>query len=143
MTPGTQGAEPTNWVSYFGGSVWEFDEATGEYYLHLFSKKQPDLNWENPKVREEVFAIMDWWLKKGIDGFRMDVINMISKDPSLPDGRPGTAGTTHGLLADGSPHFICGPRLHEFLREMHEEFIQLRLSAGVLPSAENSDRVVP
>lgn len=120
MTPGTPGAEPTNWVSYFGGPAWEFDEATGEYYLHLFSRKQPDLNWENPEVRAAIHDMMQWWLARGVDGFRMDVINMISKDPSLPDGRPGTAGATQGLLADGRPHFICGPRLHEFLREMHD-----------------------
>ena len=83
--PGKDGREPNNWASYFSGSAWQFDEATGEYYLHLFSKKQPDLNWENPQVRAEVFRMMRWWLDKGIDGFRMDVINMISKVPGLPD----------------------------------------------------------
>ena len=82
----TPGAEPTNWASFFSGSAWEYDEATGEYYLHLFSRKQPDLNWENPEVREAVYAMMRWWLDRGVDGFRMDVINMISKDPALPDG---------------------------------------------------------
>ena len=79
------GREPNNWAPFFSGSAWQFDAATGEYYLHLFSKKQPDLNWENPKVRQEVYAMMHWWLKKGVDGFRMDVINMISKVPGLPD----------------------------------------------------------
>ena len=79
--------EPNNWASFFGGSAWQFDEATGEYYLHLFTKKQPDLNWENPKVRAEVYDLMHWWLKQGVDGFRMDVINMISKVPGLPDVR--------------------------------------------------------
>jgi oligo-1,6-glucosidase len=83
--PGKEDREPNNWESFFSGSAWQYDAATDEYYLHLFSKKQPDLNWENPKVREEVFAMMEWWLKKGIDGFRMDVINMISKVPGLPD----------------------------------------------------------
>ena len=78
-TAGEQGAEPTNWESFFSGPAWELDEATGEYYLHLFSRKQPDLNWENPEVREAVYAMMRWWLDRGIDGFRMDVINMISK----------------------------------------------------------------
>ena len=68
--PGKNGDEPNNWRSFFGGSAWQYDERTGEYYLHLFTKKQPDLNWENPKVREEVFKMMDWWLQKGIDGFR-------------------------------------------------------------------------
>lgn len=74
------GKEPNNWGACFGGSAWEFDERTGMYYLHCFSKKQPDLNWENPKVRDEVFDMMNWWCEKGIDGFRMDVISMISKD---------------------------------------------------------------
>jgi oligo-1,6-glucosidase len=123
MTPGTPGAEPTNWVSYFGGPAWEYDQATREYYLHLFTRKQPDLNWENPEVRAAAHDIMRWWLARGVDGFRMDVINMISKDPALPDGRPGTAGPAQGLLADGQPHFICGPRLHEFLHEMHHEVL--------------------
>jgi oligo-1,6-glucosidase len=138
MTPGTPGAEPTNWVSFFGGPAWEYDEATGEYYLHLFSRKQPDLNWENPEVRSAIHDMMQWWLARGVDGFRMDVINMISKDPSLPDGRPGTAGSAHGLLADGSPHFICGPRLHEFLREMHDTVFaghpKTLLTVGETPS---------
>ena len=86
MAAGAPGAEPTNWRSFFSGPVWELDPATGEYYLHLFSRKQPDLNWENPEVREAVYAMMRWWLDRGVDGFRMDVINMISKDPALPDG---------------------------------------------------------
>ena len=77
---GKNGKEPNNWGSCFGGSAWQYDETAGQYYLHLFSKKQPDLNWDNPKVRDEVFDMMDWWLKKGIDGFRMDVISLISKD---------------------------------------------------------------
>ena len=80
MAAGEPGAEPTNWASFFSGPAWELDEATGEYYLHLFSRKQPDLNWENPEVREAVYAMMRWWLDRGVDGFRMDVINMISKD---------------------------------------------------------------
>ena len=80
MDAGAPGAEPTNWESFFSGPAWELDEATGEYYLHLFSRKQPDLNWENPEVREAVYAMMRWWLDRGVDGFRMDVINMISKD---------------------------------------------------------------
>ena len=80
------GKEPNNWGSVFGGSAWAYDENTNEYYLHLFSKKQPDLNWENPKLREDVYQMMRYWLEKGIDGFRMDVINMISKQSELPDG---------------------------------------------------------
>ncbi|MEV6595706.1 alpha-glucosidase [Actinoplanes sp. NPDC051346] len=116
MEPGTPGAEPNNWGSVFGGSAWEYDPATGEYYLHIFSRKQPDLNWENPEVREAVYAMMNWWLDRGVDGFRMDVIDHISKDTSLPDGvvRPGS------LYAEGGPHYMNGPRNHEFLHEMHE-----------------------
>jgi oligo-1,6-glucosidase len=116
MEPGDPGAEPTNWRSFFSGSVWELDPASGEYYLHLFSRKQPDLNWENPAVRQAVYAVMRWWLDRGVDGFRMDVINMISKDPALPDGH-----AQHGWLGDGSPHFLNGPRIHEYLQEMHRE----------------------
>ena len=117
MQAGAPGAEPTNWASFFSGSAWQLDEVSGEYYLHLFSRKQPDLNWENPEVRQAVYSMMRWWLDWGIDGFRMDVINMISKDPALPDGHV----LSGGLWGDGSPHFICGPRFHEFLQEMHRE----------------------
>ncbi|MEV0901055.1 alpha-glucosidase [Actinoplanes sp. NPDC049802] len=132
MDSGTPGAEPTNWGSVFGGPAWEHDEKTGEYYLHLFSKKQPDLNWENPEVRQAVHAMMRWWLDRGVDGFRMDVINMISKDVSLPDGRLN-AGSAY---ADGSAAFIGGPRLHEFLQEMHREVFAGRdglLTVGEMP----------
>ena len=86
MSAGDPGAEPTNWSSAFSGSAWELDPASGEYYLHLFSRKQPDLNWENPDVRSAVYSMMRWWLDRGVDGFRMDVVNFISKDPALPDG---------------------------------------------------------
>jgi oligo-1,6-glucosidase len=117
MAAGDPGAEPTNWRSFFSGSAWELDAASGEYYLHLFSRKQPDLNWENPAVREAVYAMMRWWLDRGVDGFRMDVINLISKDPAMPDGH--VVGP--GALGDGTPFVICGPRIHEFLQEMHRE----------------------
>ncbi|WP_010285514.1 glycoside hydrolase family 13 protein [Bacillus timonensis] len=116
---GQDGKEPTNWESIFSGSVWEYDETTEEYYLHLFSKKQPDLNWENPKVRKEVYDLMTWWLDKGIDGFRMDVINMISKDQSYPDGEV-LEGKKY---ADGGSYFLNGPRIHEFLQEMNQEVL--------------------
>ena len=86
MAAGDPGAEPTNWQSFFSGPTWELDEASGEYYLHLFDRKQPDLNWENPEVRQAVYAMMRWWLDRGVDGFRMDVINMISKEVGA--GRP-------------------------------------------------------
>ena len=96
---GDPGAEPTNWQSFFSGPTWELDEASGEYYLHLFDRKQPDLNWENPEVRQAVYAMMRWWLDRGVDGFRMDVINMISKDVA-PDGH----------LHDGPPMPGLGAR---------------------------------
>jgi oligo-1,6-glucosidase len=117
--PGKEGREPNNWESFFSGSAWQYDAATDEYYLHLFSKKQPDLNWENPKVREEVFAMMEWWLKKGIDGFRMDVINMISKVPGLPDA----SVLTNSRYQFGGQYFLNGPRLLEFLREMKQKVL--------------------
>jgi oligo-1,6-glucosidase len=112
--PGKDGKEPNNWASFFSGSAWEYDAATDEYYLHLFSKKQPDLNWEHPPLREAVYAMMRWWLEKGIDGFRMDVINMISKAPDLPDAPV----VNDGPYQSGSAYYIHGPRLLEFLLEM-------------------------
>ena len=117
--PGQDGREPNNWASFFSGSAWQHDAATGEYYLHLFSKKQPDLNWENPKVRQEIYNMMHWWLRKGIDGFRMDVINMISKVPGLPDAPV----VTNERYQFGGQYFINGPRLLEFLREMKQEVL--------------------
>jgi oligo-1,6-glucosidase len=131
MDPGTPGAEPTNWVSFFSGPTWELDERTGEYYLHLFSRKQPDLNWENPEVRQAVYAMMRWWLDRGVDGFRMDVLNMISKDAALPDG-PALGTVPYG---DGSAYYIDGPRIHEFLNEMHRAVLTDAdlLSVGEMP----------
>ena len=112
--PGKGGGPPNNWESLFGGSAWELDETTSEYYLHLFSKKQPDLNWESPALRDRVYAMMRWWLDKGIDGFRLDAINLISKAPGLPDA-PATPGEPYGFI--GALAFN-GPRLFEFLQEM-------------------------
>jgi oligo-1,6-glucosidase len=109
---------PNNWGSWFGGSAWNYDEATGMYYLHIFSKKQPDINWENLKVRKEIYQMMTWWLDKGIDGFRMDVISLISKNPELPDG-----DLHGGLYGDLAPHCIHGPRVHEYLKEMNREVL--------------------
>jgi oligo-1,6-glucosidase len=124
--PGKNGREPNNWASAFLGSAWQYDPATDEYFLHLFSKKQPDLNWENPKVRQEVFSMMHWWLKMGVDGFRMDVINLISKVPGLPD--VPTGGNTGFFAATGEYLFpadqsVNGPRLLEFLGEMKREVL--------------------
>ncbi len=114
---GKDGAEPSNQGSCFGGSAWEYDETTGQYYLHLFSKKQPDLNWDNPKVRDEVFDMMDWWLKKGIDGFRMDVISLISKNQKFPDGKVQVGG--YSSFAD----VATGPHEHEYLQEMNRRVL--------------------
>ncbi len=113
---GAEGAEPTNWASFFSGSAWQLDERSGEYYLHLFSRKQPDLNWENPEVRQAVYAMMNRWVDRGVDGFRMDVINMISKQPGLADV-PEVAGRRFGFAGE---LFANGPRLEEFLQEMNE-----------------------
>ena len=112
------GHEPTNWGSNFSGSAWKFDETTGQYYLHLFSEKQPDLNWENPKVRDEVYDMMTWWCDKGIDGFRMDVISMISKVQSYPDGE-----VFDGVYGNANPYVCNGPRVHEFLQEMNRRVL--------------------
>ena len=113
---GKDGKEPNNWGSCFSGPAWDYDEETDMYYLHLFSKKQPDLNWDNPKVREEVFDMMNWWLEKGVDGFRMDVISLISKEqPELPDKEPGINGyATFNVSANG-------PHVHEYLQEMRQK----------------------
>ena len=108
---------PNNWGSCFGGPAWQYDEATDMYYLHLFSKKQPDLNWDNPKVRQEVFDMMTWWCDKGIDGFRMDVISMISKTKEMPDGEG------IGLYGDFSPYCVHGPNVHKYLQEMNEKVL--------------------
>lgn len=115
---GKDGKEPNNWGACFGGPAWEYDEATDMYYLHLFSKKQPDLNWENEEVRDAVFDMMIWWCEKGIDGFRMDVISMISKAPGLPDGEVGKSG-----YGGFGPYVQNGPRVHEYLQEMNRKVL--------------------
>lgn len=117
--PGKDGKEPNNWQSTFSGSAWQYDENTEEYYLHIFSKKQPDLNWENPKLRKEVYDMMKFWLDKGIDGFRMDVINFISKVDGLPDA-PNPDGKKY---VSGSRYFMNGPEIHDYMQEMHSEVL--------------------
>ncbi|MGM0548808.1 MAG: glycoside hydrolase family 13 protein [Bacillota bacterium] len=107
---GKNGGPPNNWQSFFGGSAWKYDQQTEQYYLHLFSEKQPDLNWENPELRTKIYEIINWWLEKGVDGFRLDVINLISKDQDFPDGKK------EGLR--GHEYFANGPRVHEFIQEM-------------------------
>lgn len=113
---GKDGKEPTNWGSAFSGPAWKYDDKTDMYYLHLFSVKQPDLNWENPKVRKEVFDMMTRWCEKGIDGFRMDVISLISKPEGYPDAK------VVGLYGDMN---ICanGPKVHDYLKEMNEKVL--------------------
>jgi oligo-1,6-glucosidase len=112
--PAKDGHEPNNWVSFFSGPAWKLDPATNEYYLHLFAEKQPDLNWDNPKVRNEVYDLMKFWLDKGVDGFRMDVIPFISKKPGLPDLPPEYINRPQYF-------YTQGPHLHEYLQEMNKE----------------------
>lgn len=109
---------PNNWGSCFSGSAWKYDALTDSYFLHLFSLKQADLNWDNPKVRQEIFDMMNWWLKKGVDGFRMDVISLISKPEGLPDLKAGFNGY--------APFNACanGPHVHEYLREMRQKVLR-------------------
>ncbi|WP_026675081.1 glycoside hydrolase family 13 protein [Alkalihalobacterium bogoriense] len=137
---GKDGKEPNNWSSFFSGSAWQFDEATEQYFLHLFSKKQPDLNWENPQLRKEVYDMMTWWLEKGIDGFRMDVINMISKEKGLPDA-PSVPGEQY---SSGHEFFMNGPRIHEFLQEMNKEVLSKYdiLTVGETPGVSPEDAVL-
>ena len=129
--PGKNGQPPNNWAANFGGSAWQYDEQTDEYYLHLFSKKQPDLNWENPALRSKLYDMIRWWLDKGIDGFRMDVINFISKDQRFPDG-DADANQTY---VSGHRYFMNGPRVHEFLQELHTEALAGHdiLTVGEMP----------
>ena len=140
---GKGGKEPNNWEAAFSGSAWQWNEATQEYFLHMFSKKQPDLNWENPKVRAEVYEMMHFWFKKGVDGFRMDVITMISKtyaaDGSLPDApivRPG-------FLQPGFQLVTNGPRLLEFLAEMKTEVLSKYdcMTVGEAPNASTKQGI--
>lgn len=134
------GREPNNWESFFGGSAWQYDLKTDAYYLHLFSKKQPDLNWENPALRKEIYAIMNWWLAKGVDGFRMDVINFLSKVQPLPD-----ASTVKGRAYQaGGQFFINGPRIHEFLQEMNANVLANYdvLTVGEMPGTSVDDAIL-
>ncbi|MFD2923572.1 alpha,alpha-phosphotrehalase [Halobacillus naozhouensis] len=109
------GGPPTNWQSKFGGNAWGYDEQTNQYYLHLFDVTQADLNWENPEVREKIYEMMRFWGEKGVDGFRLDVINLISKDQTFPKDDGSVAP------GDGRKFYTDGPRAHEFMHEMHQE----------------------
>ena len=107
--------QPNDWISFFSGSAWHLDEITNEYYLHLFVRKQPDLNWENPVLRQEIYKMMRFWLDKGVNGFRMDVISLISKDPNypkFPENRFGDLG-----------FYANGPKVHDYLLEMNQEVL--------------------
>ena len=115
--PGKNGGPPNNWTSFFGGSAWKYDKPTDEYYLHLFTKKQPDLNWDHPKVRQEMYEIMDYWFQKGVDGFRLDVISVISKRPGLPD----TDTTNFNEIIQR--YYANGPKIHDYLQEMNERVL--------------------
>ncbi|MFC0233547.1 alpha-glucosidase [Vagococcus entomophilus] len=132
-----EGREPNNWRSTFGGPAWTYVPERGQYYLHLFSPEQPDLNWENPKVRQEVFEIERFWLDKGVDGFRMDVINFISKPQGLPDIQGvATLGATMSCITDG-------PRLNEFLKQMNEEVLSHYdvMTVGEMPGVTPEDAI--
>ncbi|WP_438495161.1 glycoside hydrolase family 13 protein [Paenibacillus sp. IHBB 3054] len=139
---GPNGERPNNWSSVFSGPAWELDEATGEYYLHLFSRKQPDLNWENPQLREALYKMIAFWLDKGVDGLRMDVINMISKVEGLPSAH--REGLAPGELAGGGEYFMNGPRVHEYLQEMNREVLSKYevMTVGETPGASVEDAIL-
>ncbi|VUC29012.1 unnamed protein product [Clonostachys rosea] len=131
---------PNNWASIFGGSAWSYDEESEEYYLRLFCKEQPDLNWENPAVVGEVHDIMRFWLEKGVDGFRMDVINLISKTPGLPDAPVTVPGEA---FQPAHMYYANGPRLHEFLRGLRAILDQYdAFAVGEMPWAKSEADVV-
>ncbi len=136
--PQPDGSAPNNWGSTFSGSAWTYHEGRRQYYLHLFAPGQPDLNWENPHVRREIFQMMNWWCEKGIDGFRMDVISLISKAPGLPDGK-----ISGGLYGDGGPFYVNGPKVHEYLREMNEKVFSKYplITVGETPGASVEDAI--
>lgn len=130
------GKPPNNWTSYFSGSAWEFSDQTHQYYLHLFSKKQPDLNWENQTLRKEIYGMMDFWFKKGIDGFRMDAISLISKNPNFPDGQ------SKGIIV-GAENYVNGPKVHQFLQEMNKEVLSKYdcMTVGECPGVTIEDAI--
>lgn len=133
------GHAPNNWLSDFGGSAWEYDAKTAQYYLHLFSKKQPDLNWDNPKLRQEIYTMMQWWLNQGVDGFRMDVINLISKRSGMPND-PEVADGNHGSSMVFSAN---GPNVHQYLQEMNQQVLSKHniITVGETPGVTTNDAV--
>lgn len=134
---GKNGGAPNNWGSFFTGPAWQYDSETEQYYLHLFAPEQPDLNWENPNVRHSVYDMMNWWADKGVDGFRMDVINYISKPENLPDAKKGP----NELYGNPEPLVANGHRVHEFLREMNQAVLSKRqlISVGETPSVTTEE----
>ncbi|UKZ73136.1 hypothetical protein TrVFT333_000777 [Trichoderma virens FT-333] len=126
---------PNNWESHFQGSAWEYDEQTDEYYLRLFCREQPDLNWENPDVRKAVHEVMRFWLDRGIDGFRMDVINFISKDQRFPD--------SDTVVCRGHEYYACGPRLHEYLKDLGAILKEYdAFNVGEMPCVQDQNELI-
>lgn len=134
-----EGKEPNNWKSNFSGSAWQYDKSTDQYYMHLFSKKQPDLNWDNSEVRQEVYDLMKFWLDKGVDGFRMDVINLISKKPGLPDD----PNASQGAVEDAMSWVANGPKVHDYLKEMNRKVLSKYdvMTVGETPAASTQDAI--
>ncbi|MGQ2375422.1 glycoside hydrolase family 13 protein [Companilactobacillus zhachilii] len=130
---------PNNWGSFFTGPAWKFDKESGQYYLHLFAPQQPDLNWENKKVRNSVYDMMNWWADKGVDGFRMDVINYISK----PEGLPDAAKTKDEMYANPEPLVANGHRIHEFLQEMNKNVMSKHdvVTVGEAPAVNTEEAI--
>lgn len=130
---------PNNWTSRFSGSAWEYDETTNEFYLHLFSKKQPDLNWDNPKVRQEVADICNYWFELGVDGFRCDVITYISKTEGLPDGK-------FNPIICGDEKFVIGPHYHEYMHELNQrafsKYDSMTVGEGQGITVSNAESIV-
>lgn len=133
---------PNNWRSFFGGSVWQWDEATQEYYLHLFTPEQPDLNWDNPETRQAIYkSAMTFWLDKGVDGFRIDTVNMYSKDSSFHDA---PVIDKDSMWQKSANLFSNGPRIHEFINEMNEQVLRKydAMTVGELPATPDPARVL-
>ena len=137
---GVDGLPPNNWGSVFSGPAWKRDEATGQYYLHLFAEGQPDLNWQNPAVRGRVYEMMDWWCRKGVDGFRMDVIGFLNKDQTFPDG------AVHGSspYGDFGPYCVNRPGVHDYIQEMHRRVLSKYdlLTVGEAAGAQVADALL-
>ncbi|KAK7751455.1 hypothetical protein SLS62_006540 [Diatrype stigma] len=135
---------PNNWAQILGeaNSAWHYDEATGEFYLGLFTPEQPDLNWENPEVRAAVWDVMHFWMQRGAAGFRMDVINLISKDPTFPDAKVTLPGQKY---QPGTAHYANGPRLHEYLGEMHRSVLARydeTITVGEMPGVSDAGEIL-